>query len=99
MIDSLLDAFVRPPAAGRPLPGASGPSAPADSRPPDSAAVMDKEDLDSVAGGERPGVPRVDPGFKGLLEAVMVLHVRAVLRHNRQVSLNGLKQGSGGGHD
>ncbi|MEN9575613.1 MAG: hypothetical protein RL514_3468 [Verrucomicrobiota bacterium] len=99
VIDSLIDVFARAHAAGWPAKGAAGPIAPADGSPPAPATLTEKPAfLVCVAGCERPGGPRVAHSFNGLLEAVMTLHLRAVLRHNHQERTDGLAQGSEGGN-
>lgn len=98
VIDSLLDAFARLHAAGPPAQGASAPIAPADGRPPDPATLTDEEAfLICIACYERPGLSRMDDSFNGILEAAMTLHLRAALRHNRQMRPDGLSQSSEGG--
>lgn len=93
VIDSLLDAFARLHAAGPPAQGASATIAPTDGPPPATAALTDMEAiLICMAAGVRPGVSRMDQSLNGFLEAVMTLHLRAVLRHNRQVRQDGLTQ-------
>lgn len=97
VIDSLLDALARLDAARRPTQGASATIAPTEGSPPAPATMTDKEALVRVAACERPGVSRMDHSLNGFLEVAMTLHVRAVLRHNRRVSLGGMPQGSEGG--
>ena len=97
VIDSLLDAFARLDAVGRPTQGASATIAPTDGSPPATATMTDKEALVCAADCERPGVSRMDHSLNGFLEAAMTLHIRAVLRHNRQVRLDALTQSSEGG--
>lgn len=93
VVASLIDAFARLHAAGRPTPGASGSIAPADGRPPDPAALMEKDAfLVGIACRERPGISRMDDSFNGLLEVVMAQHLRVVLQHNRQQRPDGLAQ-------
>ena len=93
VIDSLIDVFARLHAAGRPAQGASCSIAPADGRPPDPATLTDKQAfLVSIDCRERPGVSRMDHSLNGFLEAVMTLHLRAVLQHNRRERPDGLAQ-------
>lgn len=98
VIDSLIDVFARLQVAGWPAQGASRPIAPAGGSPPAPAPLTDKAAfLVCVAGCERPGGPRVDRSFNGLMEAALTLHLRALLRHHRQERTDGLTQGAEGG--
>lgn len=98
VVDSLIDVFARLHVADRPAQAASASIASAGGSPPAPATPTDKAAfLVCVTGCERPGGPRVDHSFNGLLEAVMTLHLRVVLRHNRQERTDGLTQGAEGG--
>lgn len=93
VIDSLLDAFARLHMAGWPAQGASATIAPTDDSPPAPATLTDMDAfLLGIASRERPDVSCMDHSLNGLLQAVMTLHVRAVLQHNRQVRMDGLTQ-------
>ena len=96
MVDSLIDVFARLHVADRPAQNVSASIAPADGSPPASAPLTDKAAfLVCVTGCERPAGPRVDRSINGLLKAVMTLHLRMGLRHNRQERLT---QGAEGGN-
>ena len=98
VVESLINVFARLDAARRPAQGVSAQIVPADGPPPATAALTDKEAvLVGMACRERPGVSRMDHSLNGLLEAVMALHLSAVLRHNRQVRQDGLSQSLEGG--
>lgn len=100
VVDSLIEVLGRLHAADWPPQGVSGPIAPADGRPPDPAPPTDGEAFQvCVAGCDLPAGPRANRSLNGLLEEAMALHLRALLRHNRQERMDSLTQGSEGGHD
>ena len=101
VLDSLLDVLARLYANGRPAPRLSGQPEPADGHPP-NPAVQSAHDLPLPAGLTPPdcsGAAQLAQNFREFVEAVMVLHIQARLRHNRQARLDGLTPGEKGGHD
>ena len=89
MVASLLDAFARLHATRSPAQGTAAPIPPADPQPPGLATLKAVGTLLAcLAGGQ---------SSKGLLEAAMVLHLRAVHQHNRGVKPDAPTQGAEGG--
>ena len=91
VVASLLDAFARLHATRRPAQGAAAPSPPTDPQPPGLATLK--------AVGTLLACVAESQHSPGLLEAAMVLHLRAVHQHNRRVRPDAPTQGAEGAHD